>query len=93
MFLYRIVPLISNIIGPFELFGLRYIVLMGDGVLYSRIEGDLLIDWDDLVSQDTDDNESQGRLTPCDTLSVDNLAVGATCDSKSTNRLLDHCSL
>lgn len=41
-----------------------------------REEGDLLIEWDDLVLQDTDDNESLGRSTPNDNLSVDNMMSG-----------------
>ena len=46
-----------------------------DRFVYNREEGDLLIDWEELVAVDTDDNESQGRLTPSDALSVDNMAM------------------
>jgi len=46
-----------------------------------REEGDLLIDWGDIVVQDTD-NESQGRETPNDALSIDNCISPSTIDSK-----------
>lgn len=38
-----------------------------------REEGDLLIDWAELDTQDAEDSESQGRSTPFDSCSIDNL--------------------
>ncbi|KAF6024527.1 FAM91A1 [Bugula neritina] len=46
-------------------------------------EGDLLIDWGDIVVQDTD-NESQGRETPNDALSIDNCISPSTIDNDGT---------
>ncbi|XP_067934603.1 protein FAM91A1-like [Watersipora subatra] len=50
--------------------------------------GVLLIDWDDMEPFDTDDNDSQGRLTPIrsDSLSIDNVAIG--CSSETEGNLL-----
>ena len=53
-------------------------------VIYCREEGDLFLEWDvDDFPLDTDDSESQGRATPVDNISVDNITAAMATSSKS----------
>lgn len=53
-------------------------------IIYCREEGDLFLEWDvDDFPLDTDDSESQGRATPVDSISVDNITAAMATSSKS----------